>query len=44
MGKHDRTAVLGMLVLSFSSDVWRNGEKEKGRETDKQREEKRESG
>lgn len=32
MGKHDRIAVLGKLVLSLSSDVWKKREKEKGRE------------
>lgn len=46
MGKHDRIAVLGMLVLSFSSDVWRDregkGGKEKERERQTERREKRE--
>lgn len=41
MGKHDRIAVLRMPVLSFSSDLWKNVEEEKGRQTDRQTEEKR---
>lgn len=45
MGKHDRIAVLGMLVLSFSSDVWRDREGKGGKEKERERQtERREKG
>lgn len=43
MGKHDRTVVLGMLVLSFFSLMYarKKNVRKRERETDKQKEEEK---